>query len=56
MMIIIIMMMMMTMLVIDLMQVVALVGPSGSGKSTIINLLLRFYDPTEGQVMMMIIM
>lgn len=31
-------------------QVVALVGPSGSGKSTIINLLLRFYDPIDGQV------
>lgn len=27
---------------------VALVGPSGSGKSTIINLLMRFYDPTSG--------
>lgn len=30
---------------------VALVGPSGSGKSTIINLLMRFYDPTNGAVM-----
>ena len=29
---------------------VALVGPSGSGKSTILNLLLRFYDPTSGAV------
>src|SRR5262249_45366969 len=29
---------------------VALAGPSGSGKSTILNLLLRFYDPTQGQV------
>lgn len=29
---------------------VAIVGPSGSGKSTIAQLLLRFYDPTEGSV------
>jgi len=28
----------------------ALVGPSGSGKSTIVKLLMRFYDPTEGRV------
>lgn len=31
-------------------KTVALCGPSGSGKSTILNLLLRFYDPTSGQV------
>jgi len=31
-------------------QQVALVGPSGSGKSTIAKLLLRFYDPTKGQL------
>ena len=31
-------------------QTVALVGPSGCGKSTTVHLLLRFYDPTEGQV------
>lgn len=29
---------------------VALLGATGSGKSTIINLLPRFYDPTEGQI------
>jgi ABC-type multidrug transport system fused ATPase/permease subunit len=31
-------------------KTVALCGPSGSGKSTILNLLLRFYDPTQGVV------
>jgi ATP-binding cassette subfamily C protein CydCD len=30
---------------------VAFVGPSGAGKSTIARLLLRFYDPTEGRVL-----
>ncbi len=31
-------------------QVVAFVGESGSGKSSIINLVPRFYEPTEGRV------
>jgi ABC-type multidrug transport system fused ATPase/permease subunit len=31
-------------------QSVAIVGPSGSGKSTIVKLLLRMYDPNEGQM------
>lgn len=33
-------------------QTVALVGHTGSGKSSIMNLLFRFYDPQEGQILM----
>ncbi len=33
-------------------QVLALVGPSGAGKSTLVKLLLRFYDPTAGRVLL----
>jgi ATP-binding cassette subfamily B protein len=32
-------------------EVVALVGPSGAGKTTAFQLLLRFYDPASGRVM-----
>lgn len=32
-------------------QAVALVGPSGSGKSTVASLLLREYDPTDGDIL-----
>ncbi len=31
-------------------EIVALVGPSGAGKSTLVNLIPRFYDPTEGSI------
>jgi ATP-binding cassette, subfamily B, multidrug efflux pump len=31
-------------------QMIALVGPTGAGKTTIVNLLSRFYDPTQGRV------
>lgn len=32
-------------------QTVALVGVNGAGKSTLVKLLLRFYDPTEGEIL-----
>ena len=33
-------------------QTVALVGPSGAGKSTLFDLLLRFYDPQQGRILL----
>jgi ATP-binding cassette subfamily B protein len=33
-------------------ETVAVVGPSGAGKSTLLQLLLRFYDPQQGRVLL----
>lgn len=33
-------------------EVVALVGPSGSGKTTLVNLVPRFFDPTQGRILL----
>jgi ATP-binding cassette, subfamily B, bacterial MsbA len=33
-------------------QMIALVGPSGAGKSTLASLVVRFYDPTSGRVLL----
>ncbi|HDI82736.1 MAG TPA: ABC transporter ATP-binding protein [candidate division WOR-3 bacterium] len=32
-------------------ETIAIVGHTGSGKTTLVNLLLRFFDPSEGQVL-----
>ena len=32
-------------------QTIALVGETGSGKSTIVNMICRFYEPTEGRIL-----
>ncbi|WER47635.1 lipid A export permease/ATP-binding protein MsbA [Cupriavidus sp. WKF15] len=33
-------------------EVVALVGPSGSGKTTLVNLVPRFFDPSDGRILL----
>jgi ATP-binding cassette subfamily B protein/subfamily B ATP-binding cassette protein MsbA len=33
-------------------EMVALVGPTGTGKSTLVSLLLRFFDPWQGRVLL----
>lgn len=32
-------------------EIVGILGPSGSGKSTLLKLLMRFYDPSEGEIL-----
>jgi ATP-binding cassette subfamily B protein len=38
-------------LIVEAGETLALVGPSGAGKSTLFDLLLRFYDPQQGQIL-----
>jgi ATP-binding cassette, subfamily B, bacterial len=39
-------------LLIEPYQTIALVGKSGSGKSTLVKLLFRYFEPTQGQILM----
>ncbi len=39
-------------LVVEPGETIALVGPSGAGKTTLCNLVARFYDPTQGRVLL----
>ncbi len=39
-------------LTVDAGQMIGLCGPSGAGKSTFVNLLCRFYDVTDGQILL----